>query len=355
MKCQPAGLSILKRLKNPKVWCVCIAFLVLTTLPGVKPLNSGLDALNYGADQSIFSRGLCQFSEAMVLFVLSPFAWQWTGKAESKADYFRGILQSVGIVVIGSLLLQIPFLLLTPKKLPFNAQTFLVSSCNYFIFIVLSAFIGFVVANCEEKNNSLLELREQAHEAQWNLLRSQLSPHLVLNTLSGIAGLAEDDSSRAARGLEDLAIVYQQLLELGKMELISLSRERELLERYLNVEKIRLEDNLHVKWCWEEGLEKINVPPLLVQPLVENAIKHGINASHTGGEIILVAQKARGNVLLEVKNTGGFLHKKSAQTGAGIGIKNLKKRLQLKYGERAALSYRQDGLWTIATINIPLH
>lgn len=353
MKAREAAKAIPARFRRPAIWGTCLAWVVLTKVTYLVT-DARLDATSHHFLMPI-ARVLDGLFDAIIAVVLGPFAWQWTGDDRPMGNPGRSLIQVLGVIVLGTVVLKIPLGLLVPdtnRGGPDPLGVAMVMMVGLAIFLIV-ALAGRAIAWNEHQEEVRRQSLAQAHEAQWTLLRSQLSPHLVLNALNGLAGLAEEDPAKAARGLEDLAEVYQQLLELGKAERIPLARERELVERYLNVEQLRLEKGLSVTWHWDEALDGMSVPPLLLQPLVENAIKHGISVSPDRGKLVIYARKAGTLVALDVSNTGGALHLRSPLTGAGVGIRNLRHRLELAYGDRATLSLLEDGPWTRATILIP--
>lgn len=353
MKFREAVKAIPARFKRPAIWGSCLAWLFLGKIIYMVT-QARYDLAQYGIHVPA-AKFLNSFMDPVIVAILGPFAWQWTGDAKLLGGFGRSLLQVIGVTAAGYLILKWPLGFMTPPSNtnavdPFGIASGIIVTLAIFL---TAAVIGRVIAWSEQQTIIQQQALAQAQEAQWTLLRSQLSPHLVLNVLNGLAGLAEENPGRAARGLEDLAEVYGQILELGEVERIPLAWERDLLQRYLSVEQLRLETALRVTWHWDTNLDALTVPPLLLQPLVENAIKHGINAYPGGGDLIIKAETLGHLVNLSVSNTGGALHRSSAQAGAGVGIRNLKRRLVLTYGDRATLSLTEDGAWTCATILIP--
>ncbi|HET8901659.1 MAG TPA: histidine kinase [Holophagaceae bacterium] len=198
----------------------------------------------------------------------------------------------------------------------------------------------------EEKFHAL----EQLQEAQWILLRGQLSPHVLFNALNGLAELVHQDPKAAEAALLDLAGLYRALLDHGDKVRAPLGDERRLLERYLGVEGMRLGPRLKVGWEWDPGLDRTEAPPFLLQPLVENAIKHGVSTSLEGGELRIEARRQLYGTVLRVANTGQPLR---LVLGQGVGLANLEARLRLAYKGRAAFRLFEEGAWTVAEILLP--
>ena len=194
-----------------------------------------------------------------------------------------------------------------------------------------------------------LQAQTKCWEAQWVLLRGQLSPHVLFNILNGVAELVRRDPDAAEKILLDLADLYRMLLDHGSRTWTTLGEERALIQRFLALEQIRLGSRLETHWNWDTSADLVATPPFLLQPLVENAVKHGIAPSLSGGELKIDWRRANQALFLRVSNTGCPLPKSS---GPGLGIRNLESRLKLAYGDRARLRMFSDGAWTVAELEI---
>jgi LytS/YehU family sensor histidine kinase len=196
------------------------------------------------------------------------------------------------------------------------------------------------------------ELREasvaEAQIAKNRLLQSQIHPHVLFNALNGLAELVHKDAKAAEGAIRHLSDLLRRILVASEHVRLPLGEERKIVADFLALEAIRLGDRLRVVWEWEEGLDSIELPPLLLQPLVENAIKHGIAPSIPGGDLILRARAKDGEIFLEVWNSGQPYPMHS--NGSGIGVKNLRSRLALHFGGAARLSIGPSGQGTLACI-----
>lgn len=297
----------------------------------------------------------------LFMFMVSPFGWQWTGDDRQMARPGRGLLQVFCLHVLYLLInmsiswpnfrrvldhfsnLSNPKL---PPMLPFMAFGMLMGFC---FCLALSFALAFWEAKTAEKKEAL----RQTEEARWNLLKAQMSPHVLLNSLNGLAELVREDTVAAVKGMRDLAEIYRQLLTLGETPTIPLGEERKLLASYLDVEKLRLGEALHVEWDWDPELDTQQAMPLLLQPLVENAIKHGVAADPDGGLIRVSGRREGGDLILTVSNTGQSSSPTRAK-GTGVGLRNLKSRLELAYGTKATFDLVREWPWTRATLKLPL-
>jgi len=293
------------------------------------------------------------------MFALTALPWQWTGDSRPMAPPLRGALQAFVTCLATSLLnmaVHYPQIRTTlaalPPEVP-RAFVITMSIVGTLMGVAFNALVGFATAYWETRKAEKEQAQRQVEEARWNLLKAQMSPHVLLNSLNGLAELVREDSAAAVKGMRDLADIYHQLLTLGDAPKAPLSQERRLLERYLSVEQLRLGDQLQVTWDWDAKLDERTVMPLLLQPLVENALKHGIAASPEGGLLRIEAHEANGWLNLAVANTGRP-PSPSPKPGGGLGLRNLKSRLELAYEGRATFQLVKEQEWTRAEISLPL-
>jgi hypothetical protein len=290
-----------------------------------------------------------------LLLWISPWAWQWSGDDRAGAPVGRALLQAMAMWVpwwVVRITPGLPILRasLAPVKVPGLLPIAL--GFSFFTGFAIFALVGFAITTWERQVAGREAARTRAKEAQWALLKGQMSPHVLLNSLGGLAELVREDVDAAVKGMRDLADIYRQLLEMGDKPLVPLRAERALLERYLAVEQLRLGDTLRVEWEWDGGMDDHLVMPLLIQPLVENALKHGIAASPGGGCLRILASERADGWRLGVWNTGVTLGQ-GATRGTGVGLENLKARLQLAFGETARMTLHQEGPWVQADILLP--
>lgn len=197
-----------------------------------------------------------------------------------------------------------------------------------------------------------LELTVVAREAQLRALRSQLNPHFLFNCLNSLRGLILEDPPRAASMVTGLAGLLRHSLRADRTGTIALAEEMEAVSDYLSLERMRFEDRLHVDCTVSPDALTVRIPPMLVQTLVENAIKHGIAELPDGGAVRIDAELFDGHVQIDVANTGRL---KPAGETAGVGLENAREQLRLVYGGAAslALTDRADGT-VVARLRIPL-
>lgn len=184
------------------------------------------------------------------------------------------------------------------------------------------------------------ELTRELEVSRLKQLANQINPHFMFNTLNSIRALVYSDQNKAAETITQLSELLRVHMHAEVEALSSLEQERELAENYLQIEHLRLGDRLQLKWDIEETLLQETIPSLIVLTLLENSVKYGVAPSRKGGWITITARELNSErFCLQVTNS---LPEKQAEQGNGIGLGNIRKRLELMYGERATMSVRSD-------------
>ena len=184
---------------------------------------------------------------------------------------------------------------------------------------------------------------DRAHAAmQLRLLQSQVEPHFLFNTLAHLSALIRSDPAQAEKLLLHLNGFLRATLRRNRQESATLEDELTLLRDYLSIVGVRL--GARLRWSFEidPGLEKLNFPFMLLQPLVENAIKHGIEPKRSGGEVVLRAWREGARLRLSVWDTGIGLRAHEISADSGVGLDNVRQRLAALYGKNAHLSLRSN-------------
>jgi sensor histidine kinase YesM len=196
-----------------------------------------------------------------------------------------------------------------------------------------------------------LELQVIAHDAQLRALRAQLNPHFLFNCLNDLRALIVEDPPRAQAMLTRLAELLRYSLRSDRADTVALEEEMEAVNDYLDLERMRFEDRLRADCFVEPSAASMRVPPMLVQTLVENALKHGIASLPQGGEVSVDARVVNAQLCVSVTNTGSLA---SHDGNAGLGLRNAGERLRLLYGGRASLNLSAMNGTVVATLQIPI-
>lgn len=280
---------------------------------------------------------------------LAPLPWILPRRLPPPWNFILGFTLSVlACELVSALLPLIDAWLLTQAGIKFD----LGKVVDLYISLVGPAMmvVGGLVAARARSDELRIASEAEAQVAKNRLLQSQIHPHVLFNALNGLAELIHKNPKAAENAIRHLSDLLRRIMRASEHMRLPLAEERKIISDFLALESIRLGNRLRVIWEWDEGLDSIEVPPLLVQPLVENAIKHGIAPSIPGGELILRARAQDGVILLEVWNSGAPFQ--DSEKGRGIGVKNLRSRLSLHFGSRASFSIGPSGPGTLACIRL---
>jgi len=196
------------------------------------------------------------------------------------------------------------------------------------------------------------QVERQATLANLRALQAQIEPHFLFNTLANATSLIEPDPARAKHMLEVFIRFLRASLAATRRSTTTLADEFALLADFLEVLEVRMRERLAVRVELPDELAGLEIPPMLLQPLVENAIRHGLEPKVEGGTVSIVARAQDGRLVLEVADTGvGFRDPGSG----GVGLENIRERLRLAHGDAGKLSIREGtGGGTVATVSFPM-
>ena len=231
-----------------------------------------------------------------------------------------------------------------------------------FLFIVVSAAIKIASAGRVRAEAQATEaqqmaeaesLKRQVVEARMAAMQAQVEPHFLFNTLASIDHLIEVDPPRASRMQKNLIALLRASMPAMRERATNLGRELEVVRPYLEILKVRMEQRLQAELNVPEGLYSADFPPMMLQSLVENAIKHGLEPKPEGGALNVAAVVAHGKLEVSVADTGvGF--GRAATAGTGIGLTSIRERLKLIYGAEAELQVAENApSGTRVTIVVP--
>ncbi|MFD1096500.1 sensor histidine kinase [Salegentibacter chungangensis] len=221
------------------------------------------------------------------------------------------------------------------------------------IFIIYVYYYIQQVREAEEKRG-LLEA--QLLNTRMKMLKSQLQPHFLFNTLNSISSLIDLDTKMARDTIADLSDFLREILYHGDSKFISLEKELTVLEYYLNIVKVRFSDHLIIEKHIDKDLMNVRIPALILQPIVENSIKHGYSYDHTDLRIVISVTSDNKHIILKVENDGKPISQELEHLiDKGVGISNLKERLTNLYPNTDCFTMRNkpDGTGVETIIRLP--
>lgn len=332
-----------------------------------------LDALRTYLSSKLFDNGTVNWSDVIFagtewLFLggLTPITYFLAQKFPLRRDRIKLILV---VHFCGALLLCIGWaglgVLLGMLLKRFPAQPNLLE--GYFSWLLTTlpwgVFMYFTVLGCvyaftyysevRERETQQAKLSAQLAEANLSALRMQLHPHFLFNSLNAITVLVRDERIReAVRMLELLSGLLRQVLQSDKRHEVTLSEELQFIEQYLAIEEVRFPDRLRVVWSIDDATRDALVPEFILQPLVENAIRHGIATRAEGGVVEIHSAIEGEQLVLTILDDGpGY----RAGTAFGVGLANTQARLNTMYGEAAHLRVEaREGGGTVVELKFPL-
>ena len=183
------------------------------------------------------------------------------------------------------------------------------------------------------------ELQADLLKAQMSALKNQLHPHFLFNSFNTISALMEENTQMAQRMITKLGALLRKILQEGDSQFITIKKEVELLQLYLEVEQIRFNGKLVTRFSLDESLNSIKVPTLILQPAIENAIKHGFYRKKSDCEISVKTYRENGHICLVVQDNGAGI-KNESDFSFGMGLRNIKERLSRCYGDKFEFTAR---------------
>ncbi|MET3931042.1 histidine kinase [Lysobacter soli] len=230
---------------------------------------------------------------------------------------------------------------------PTSRMAYIAYSLTY-IYVVL-AWVGLYLGikyyrQLQDETQRALAARTMAHQAQLKMLRYQLNPHFLFNTLNAISTLVLDrDNATANRMVQGLSSFLRHSLDNDPMQRVTLRQELDALTLYLDIEKIRFAERLRIETDIDEDCWRALLPSLLMQPLVENAIKYAVAKQVAGGLLRIEAERDGDQLVLRVIDDGpgcSSLEGNQLPPGKGVGLRNTRERLNVLYGEESSFSVR---------------
>lgn len=199
-------------------------------------------------------------------------------------------------------------------------------------------FMYHFIIKTRKQEMDTIKLEALVRQLELNTIKAHVNPHFIFNALNGIRALIDENPARARTAITELSNILRSSLSAEKAETVSLGQELKIVKDYLALESMRFEDRLRVEFLVDEKTLNNPVPPMMLQTLVENAIKHGISKQMKGGVIKIISDIRQNQHELLVQNTG---HLNGYSKNTGFGIASTKDRLNLLYGEKASFEIKQ--------------
>jgi two-component system LytT family sensor kinase len=200
-------------------------------------------------------------------------------------------------------------------------------------------FMYHFVMKTRKQELDTIKLEALVRQLEVQTIKAHINPHFIFNSLNGIRAMIDEDPQRAREAISQLSKILRSSLSAEKAETVALEKELEIVKAYLDLESMRFEERLQFTFEVDEATLNNPVPPMMLQTLVENAIKHGISKQMRGGIIRIVSDVKGGQHELLVQNTGQL--NGVTKKGSGFGIASTKDRLHLLYGDKASFEIKQ--------------
>lgn len=276
----------------------------------------------------------------LVYYVVSKYQIRNASSPEIFKALLASLLMAIFHEVVSNILYHVPMHLFGFRPFSEKVMNFIIGAfpsatisrlVEYWILYAILTSIDYR-RKLRHKHLELVQLESQLASAQLNALRLQLQPHFLFNTLNTISSLMEFDIKKSQKIVSQLGSLLRTVLDENTRKTIPLREELEFVKSYLAIEQVRFMDRLNIQYELEEESLDALVPSLILQPLVENAIKHGFSNKIEAGTITVATQRVGTNIKLTVQDDGlGSDLESEALLNKGIGLKNVKQRLALIY------------------------
>lgn len=276
-----------------------------------------------------------------------------------KKDFTKVILKVIGLLllmsVLATVILHSLYLLFVPIEFNFEwVSKLLLETLTFLVLYIFWASIYFLY-HYLDSNNKSLKFEAAVNEMQLNQLKSQLNPHFIFNALNSMRALVDENPSKAKIAITQLSNILRKSLIMDKLRVVDFNDELNTVKDYLALESIRFEERLKVKYNIDKNSDNFQIPPMMMQTLIENAIKHGVSKLIKGGIVELRTFVKEFILIIEIRNSGQLVNgvvKKPKQ--GGYGLANTKQRLKLIYGGEASFRiFNENDKFVITEVKIP--
>jgi sensor histidine kinase YesM len=249
------------------------------------------------------------------------------------------------------------FDLLNDGEKKFIKQPLLLILSGAFYFFInitiwnLIYFIYHYVTKSRKQQLDTLRLEALVKELELQTIKAHINPHFIFNSLNSIRALVVENPERARRAVTELSNILRSSMKVEQVETVPFEKELDIVKDYLALENMRFEDRLRIEYQIDDDTLDCPVPPMMLQTLVENAIKHGISKQVNGGVVKIISDFKDDYHELAVQNTG-YLN--GHANGEGFGLSSTTNRLSLLYGDKARFEIKQNGSMVEAKVFIPV-
>lgn len=265
-------------------------------------------------------------------------------------SFITGVIIYIPVFIAG-------FLMQIDRNEQHLAASIVASLLNLTSVMLVWSLIYFAIHYFENSKKAEIEtliFEAAVKDFELKTLKAQLNPHFMFNAMNSIRALIEEDPQNAKDAITKLSNIMRYILRIERTETVPLSDELKTIQDYLDLEKIRFEERLKYSISSTPAADRVEIPPMMVQTLVENGIKHGISKLTEGGKIDLTASTNNSTLIIKIRNNGQF-NEDELKNSQGFGISNTKHRLSLLYGENASLTLTNETNNTVlALLKIPL-
>ncbi|NOT75445.1 MAG: histidine kinase [Cyclobacteriaceae bacterium] len=280
-------------------------------------------------------------------------SWKWL--EAGMAILIPRIILSVFVLGLIMYVLRMPISIplgLFSSKIAFDIRNVLGLSFIYSVIFFLWCVLYFIY-NYFERLNTSLKLEASLREIELNNLKSQLNPHFIFNALNSIRALVDENPAKSKLAINQLSNILRNSLSTGKRGLTKFEDELKIVKDYLGLEHIRFEERLQTEFDIDPESRDFLVPPLMIQTLVENGIKHGIAKLTAGGTIKMKTTVVNDRLKVQIRNSGQYLNG-SRRGSEGLGLENTRQRLKLIYGDKASFRIlSENDTFVLTEIEIP--
>lgn len=303
---------------------------------------------------------LAQFFSAAVMF-LSTHLLRYKMKLDGwlKLKIQKLILRLIPALILLSLLangIVVGYTMLTTEIIDaerFSVTVFILFTFQTFVYFCLWTAVYLIIhffRNYKKEEVEKWQLQTAVKDAELIALKAQINPHFLFNALNNIRALILEDHMKARDMVSHLSELLRYSIQFNDSEKVTVEEELEIVNKYLELESIHYESRLHYEILKNEELMKCKIPPMLIQLMAENAIKHGISQVKNGGDILISIDKEGKNLILEVSNTG----KLKKNVGNGIGLRNATERIRILFDSEPDLDLIQQGNMVRSRLKLPI-